>query len=70
MTVFDDPTFPQYLYYDENAYTFSPLTEENAGTHEEWNNTKIENLFEFLTRLFKVLREYFPVLIEKIKGAA
>ena len=70
LTVFDDPTFPQYLYYDENAYTFSPLTEENAGTHEEWNNTKIENLFEFLTRLFKVLREYFPVLIEKIKGAA
>ena len=69
MTVFDDESFPQYMFYDENTKTFSPLTKENSSTNETWKKTKVENLIELLVRFLKVFFEYLPVLVEKINVA-
>ncbi len=59
MTVFDDERFPQYLFYDEDAFTISPLTAENSGRNETWNKSRFENLSEFFKLLRFVLSEYF-----------
>lgn len=62
MTVFDDETLPQYLYYDEDAFTISPLTEENSGRNETWERSRFENLSEFFKLLRFVLSDYFASL--------
>ena len=68
MTVFDDASLPQYLYYDENAFTLTVLTQENTATNETWNNTKGQNRIIFVIRLLKVLFMYLPKLFAKIKS--
>ena len=59
MTVFDDDRFPQYLYYDEDAFTLSPLTEENSAKNETWEKSRFENLSEFFKLLRLILSDYF-----------
>ena len=59
MTVFDDEKFPQYLYYDENAFTISPLTEENTARNETWKKSRFENLSEFFRLLRLILSDFF-----------
>ena len=69
MTVFDDPEFPQYMFFDEKTATFGPLTKENSATNETYKNTKVQNLITLLIRFLKVIFEYLPVLVEKMQTA-
>ncbi len=51
-TVDSNPEYPQYIVYDKESQTLSPMTAENLNTTERWNVT----YFEALT---KVLQLYF-----------
>lgn len=59
-TVDSNPEYTQYLIYDKEAGTLSPMTEENMNTTERWNVTFFEafkTLCVFVFNLFKTTAE-------------
>ena len=61
MTVFDDEAFPQYLYFDQETQTMSPLTEENmnTSTNADWNMNYFQRLARLFRELFALIRAWF-----------
>ncbi|MBP9989259.1 MAG: hypothetical protein KBT46_07150 [Ruminococcus sp.] len=55
-TVFDNEKYPQYLLYDKESDTISPLTSENGDNNEEWRQKS------FLQRMFAILKTAFKKL--------
>jgi|GEM_PF-165662 len=58
MTVNTDPDYPQYLYYDPDNGTVTPLTVDNMET-VEYSNTFLSSL----RRLFQKIRDFFRSLL-------
>lgn len=61
-TVFDSPTFPQYMVYDKENRIVVPMTEENMNTTEEWKTNYFEALYMIFESLFKIIRDYLSNL--------
>ena len=59
MDVNTDPDYPQYLYYDADNGTVTPLTVENMET-QEYTNTFLSSL----KRLFERIRDFFKELFK------
>lgn len=72
--IYSDPDYPQYLCYDKETSTLSPLTEENmncedyygvdTGTTEDLSRKdsllkKLKSLFEFLSNFLKFVKRLF-----------
>lgn len=55
MTVHSDPAFPQYLKYDEESDTLSPLTGENSIV-TRWNSNLFAALKNQLLSFFRLIR--------------
>ncbi len=56
-TVDSSEKYPQYLVYDEETETISPMTEENLNTTEKWNVSYFEALRIFFEKLFDIIKE-------------
>lgn len=59
-TVNDYESYPQYLLYDKESDTLSPLTADNVATPEEMNIFKA--YINFLRSLFTFLKNFFSSL--------
>jgi len=61
MTVFDHEAFPQYLLFDEETQTMSPLTEENKTTENEaeWSMSFFQRLLRMFRLLGALIRAWF-----------
>lgn len=55
-TVFSNPEFTQYLIFDDETQTISPMTAENCNEHDRWNVTYFEALRRFFMSLFEIIR--------------
>lgn len=58
-TVFSDEQFPQYMVYDIDTQTISPMTEENMNTTERWNVTFWDAVKKFFNALFEIIKISF-----------
>lgn len=58
-TVFDDPELPQYLVYDKETKTVSPMVAENYNTTTRWEVSFFEAVSVFAKSLYKMIRNYF-----------
>ncbi len=58
-TVNSAPEYPQYLVFDYDTDTFSPMTEENMNTTEKWNVTFFDALSRFFKFMFEVVKSVF-----------
>ena len=75
MTVFDDPAHPQYMLFNRDSKTLSPLTAENCITDEE---KKMQSDFTgstelLLNKLIAAIRNIVDIIknfIKTIIGAA
>lgn len=60
LTVFDNENFPQYLNYDEETDTASPVTQPDEAPAANGSITRfIQSVFSFLTNLIKMLTKLF-----------
>lgn len=55
-TVFSDSNYPQYLVFDDETETISPMTAENMNTTERWFTTFFEALRKFFESLFEIIK--------------
>ncbi len=55
-TVDSNPEYPQFLVYDEEADTLSPMTAENFNTDERWNTSYFESLIKFFKAIFELIK--------------
>ncbi len=55
-TVFDNEDFPQYLVYNEEADTLSPMTNDNMNTTEKYNVNFFEALKKVIEFLFNLIK--------------
>lgn len=55
-TVDSSDEYPQYLVYDEENNTISPMTSTNMNTTERWTVTFFEALLKFLKNLFQIVK--------------
>lgn len=63
MTVGSDPKFPQYLFYDEDTGTITPLSDQNKD-ETNWNTDGFFGvLINFFKQLGAVIREYLIPLL-------
>lgn len=58
-TVFDNPSFPQYLVYKEETDTVIPMTNENMNTTAHWDVSYSDALVTFVKSLFTIIKNYF-----------
>lgn len=61
-TVFDNEKYPQYIRYDNETQTISPLTAENCNNNEEWQP---KSIFE---RIFAILKAALNKLADFLKS--
>lgn len=61
-TVESNSKYPQFIVYDKNADTYSPMTADNCHTTDRWDVSFFKALAEFFKNLFEVLKQ----LITKI----
>jgi hypothetical protein len=64
MTVNDYAEYPQYLVYDENAGTISPMNSTNAGVTNWPNDSFFKTVIKLLKSAFALLKEYLPTLLK------
>ena len=62
-TVFEDENWPQYIVYNKEDDTASPMTAENCNTTERWN-TSFFDAFKIVFKDFK----YVFNLIKSLLG--
>ena len=65
MSVFDDPEFPQYLYYDQATHTMTPLTQTQVETKQDWELPFFQRFIRMLQGLFSLIRDWVQ---EKLNG--
>ena len=73
MTVFSDPTAPQYMVYEgeeNNGDTLTPMVEENATSFESetvvFKNVNWKDMFQrFLKAILTFFKQYLPSLLNK-----
>ena len=58
-TVFDSAEWPQYMVYDEETETASPMTEENCNTTDRWKTNFFKNLIIVFKNIGYVLKKLF-----------
>ena len=58
-TVFTSEEYPQYLVFDNDSQTISPMTVENYDTTQRWYVTLFDALRTLFENLFKIIREAF-----------
>lgn len=56
-TINSNPEYPQYLVYDDEAGTLSPMTAENMNTTERWDVTYLEALTIFFRYIFNLIKD-------------
>lgn len=56
-TVFDNEDFPQYLVYDYETDTLSPMVSENMNTTERYNPDFFESLKKIMEFLFNLIKD-------------
>ena len=56
-TVFDNEDFPQYLVYDYETDTISPMVSENMNTTERYNPDFFESLKKIMEFLFNLIKD-------------
>ncbi len=54
--VFSSDEYPQYLVFDNETQTLSPMTANNLNTTERWYVTYFEALRKFFAALFEIIR--------------
>ncbi|MCR5484678.1 MAG: hypothetical protein K6F09_03705 [Clostridiales bacterium] len=60
MTIDTDPAYPQFLVFNEDDLTLSPMTEENCYTSEKrWNRSYFTNLKAIFTAIFRFIKDLF-----------
>lgn len=52
-----NPEYPQFMVYDDEASTISPMTEENMNTTERYETPFITALFKFFKAVFALIAE-------------
>ncbi|MCR5484677.1 MAG: alpha/beta fold hydrolase [Clostridiales bacterium] len=68
LTVNNNERFPQYLVFDEEKGTFSPMNSENCSTSEErWNRSWFEDYKAVFKGIFTLIKNYFTDLFKKNK---
>ena len=68
MTVFDDPSAPQFIFFDEKAETIAPLTKENASSSDNttiFKNEKLNSLIDLLRNFIRTFIFYVKKLLAK-----
>ena len=72
LTVFDDPTAPQFMVYSktEAGESLVPMVEENVETFESGNvvfkNVNWKDMFQrFLKAILTFVKQYLPILLKK-----
>lgn len=55
MTVNDNPKYPQYLVYDKQAGTVSPMSEDNCDTYGRWNTSLASALVSLSKLIFDLI---------------
>ena len=55
-TVFDSEEYPQYMVYDAETETISPMTEENCDTTARYRHTFFEALRRFIKAAYTLIR--------------
>ena len=58
-TVFTSEEYPQYLVFNYESQTISPMTVENYDTTQRWYVTLLDALRTLFENLFKIIREAF-----------
>ena len=66
LTVFDSAEYPQYLVFDKEANTLSPMTEENMDTTARYRQSFFVAMKRFIKALYTVIRD----LIESKRAEA
>lgn len=64
MTVFDSEKFPQFLKYDAETVTISPLTDEPA-VQDKNENSFFKKILKILNSIFKIFRNLFEKISQK-----
>lgn len=55
-TVFDSEEFPQYMYYDTETETISPLTTQNMTTTDRWEVSFFKAIRVMIESVFKMIK--------------
>ncbi len=64
-TVESSEEYPQYLLYNEENITISPLTAENMDTTPEWNTSFFEAFKKFFDCIFELIRNAISAKTEQ-----
>ncbi len=56
-TVNSDTAYPQFMVYDYETDSYSPMTTDNCNTTDRWDVTFFEALAKFFRNLFKVIKQ-------------
>lgn len=56
-TVESDPVYPQFMVYDYDSDTYSPMTADNCNTTDRWDVTFFRALAEFFKNLFQIIKQ-------------
>ena len=56
-TVFDSAEWPQYMVFDEETQTASPMTEENCNTTDRWKTNFFKNLIIVFKNLGYIIKK-------------
>lgn len=51
-----NPEYPQYLVYDDEKSSISPMTADNLNTTERWNTSYFGSLIKFFKAVFEVIK--------------
>lgn len=60
-TVDSSAEYPQYLVYDKETRTISPMTSENMNTTERWAVSYFDALYKFFKNLFLIIKNKLAV---------
>lgn len=59
--VYSNGEYPQYLVFDKDSNTLSPMTSDNVNTTDRWNVTFFEALFKLIINLFLIIKNNLAV---------
>ena len=59
LTVFDDETYPQYMVYNDETQTISPMNADNQDTTQRYNVSFFDALKKFFSSVIHFIKVYF-----------